>query len=267
MWSVVRFAEVHRYRIVIVENVPDARHWDAWETWVQAMRRLGYAERTLYLNSRFFGAPQSRDRLYAVFWKVGDETPDLEFRPSAICDRCGRIEAVQSFKTSCWGRYRFQYFYRCPHCAKAVFPSCRGVSEAIDWQIPAPLIGGRTKPLQPKTLDRINQGRCKYPQSLSLVLTTRGTHPLRCVSEPLSTVTACAPQHWLLIAPAADAHVEECGLRILEPCELQAAMAFDPNYLICGNKRQQLRQLGNAVTPPVMAWIVLRCVDALTSSR
>jgi DNA (cytosine-5)-methyltransferase 1 len=40
-------------------------------------------------------------------------------------------------------------------------------------------------------------------------------------------------------------------------------MAFPTDYIIKGNKRQRVKQLGNAVTPPVMEMIFRRCVESL----
>lgn len=40
-------------------------------------------------------------------------------------------------------------------------------------------------------------------------------------------------------------------------------MAFSDDYIVLGNGRQKVRQLGNAVTPPVMEWIVKCCVKSL----
>jgi len=57
--------------------------------------------------------------------------------------------------------------------------------------------------------------------------------------------------------------VEDCGFRMLQPHEIQAAMAFPADYRVLGNKREQVRQLGNAVTPPVMQMLVERIVKSL----
>jgi len=59
------------------------------------------------------------------------------------------------------------------------------------------------------------------------------------------------------------AQVEDCGFRMLQPAEVQAAMAFRPGYRVLGSKREQVRQLGNAVTPPVMRLLMARVLDAL----
>jgi DNA modification methylase len=41
------------------------------------------------------------------------------------------------------------------------------------------------------------------------------------------------------------------------------AMAFPDTYVVLGNKRQQVRQFGNAVTPPVMEMLMKRCMETL----
>jgi DNA (cytosine-5)-methyltransferase 1 len=51
---------------------------------------------------------------------------------------------------------------------------------------------------------------------------------------------------------------------MLEPHEIQAAMAFLPDYQVLGNKRERVRQLGNAVTPPAARDLIAAVVEALT---
>ena len=125
MWDVPRFAEVHRYNAIVVENVVDARQWVNWTAWLLAMRQLGYEYKTVFLNSMFaHPTPQSRDRMYVVFWRKGNKAPDLDIRPAAWCDRCGKdVEALQTWKAGKrFGRYRQQYVYSCPHCRAVVEP-------------------------------------------------------------------------------------------------------------------------------------------------
>ena len=45
------YAEVHRYRAIIVENVVDAAQWVMWPAWLHAMALLGYDHRVVYANS------------------------------------------------------------------------------------------------------------------------------------------------------------------------------------------------------------------------
>jgi len=139
MWDVPRFAEHHEYNIVIVENVVDARYWRLWDAWLHAMRLLDYEFEIVYLNSMFaHPTPQSRDRMYVVFWKRGNRKPDLTIRPRAFCEHCGHdVDAAQSWKNGRpWGRYRKQYVYRCPVCQEEVQPYYYPAATAIDWSDP-----------------------------------------------------------------------------------------------------------------------------------
>lgn len=82
------------------------------------------------------------------------------------------------------------------------------------------------------------------------------------VSEPVPTVTTldrCA----LVTSTSEKPKVEDCGFRMLEPHEIQAAMAFPANYIVTGSRREKVKQLGNAVTPPVMELLVNRCISSL----
>lgn len=116
----------------------------------------------------------------------------------------------------------------------------------------------------------------------------QGQAVVECLSEPTPTITAHAAQHYLCsyysgsdqvtnmhepipTITGNDRHalvkgeidVNECGFRMLSVLELQAGMAFPSNYQVLGTQKQRVRQLGNAVTPPVMKEILSRCANAL----
>jgi DNA (cytosine-5)-methyltransferase 1 len=439
MWDVPRFAEHHRYRAVIVENVVDAARWVLFPAWLQAMELLGYRHRTVWLNSMHAPAiaapraPQSRDRMYVVFWRAGQPAPDLDVRPAAWCGPCGlEVAAVQSWKRPdrpAWGRYRAQYVYRCPRveCRHSVVePYADPAATAIDWSLLGQRIGDRERPLSVKTIERIRAGLERYARPLTFeargntfvrtgpdgrpvyarawpvdqptaTLTTSETRALvglpfitnhrggpgdyrtspidehlptvtasgnhlglvvpvegrdgivarpttdpartqtarlqdalvvpyygtgvarpadremptmgtvdtaglafiaelrgggsdaRDVREPLATVTASGNHHMLvrhntarsgpggeMCTPATEPartittkghqslvgwphdapEVDDCTFRMLEPREIQAAMAFRRDYQVLGNRREQVRQLGNAVTPPAAEWLI-----------
>jgi DNA (cytosine-5)-methyltransferase 1 len=375
-WDAVRFAEVHRYPVVIVENVVDFAAWVLFDAWMASMRSLGYWSQVVYLNSMFAGgtpAPQSRDRIYIVFWR-GIKAPDLNITPAAWCGPCDQqVAAVQTFKAgaSVKARYRSQYIYCCPLCKGEVAPYVRGAAEAIDWSITGERIGDRSKPLADGTIARIKAGLEKYgshmvvpvernsdpnkrarpvdwpfgtqtaraTNALAFVpfiasqrgggsktkcdpvtmpmgtvsaggnhhqlvtppgfvmrnngsrgnggehctpfsepirtLTTKGhqsivtaehmlvpytrTSQARPVSEPMTTLTTHDRQG--LVEMAID--VDDCSLRMLQPHEVGAGMAFDNGYIVLGNKREQVRQYGNAVTPPAAQILGERVAAAL----
>lgn len=171
MWDVVRFTEAHLYQAVVVENVVEVTQWAPYRAWLMAMDSLGYAHREVSLNSMHaqaggLPAPQSRDRLYVMFWRKGNRAPDFDAmqRPAAYCGRCDAVvESRQAWKNGrTVGRYRRQYIYVCPGCGDAVEPAWLPAAAAIDWTIPGTRIGDRAKPLADKTRARIAAGIARY---------------------------------------------------------------------------------------------------------
>jgi DNA (cytosine-5)-methyltransferase 1 len=435
MWDVVRFAEFHKYKVIITENVVDARAWVLWDAWIMAMHNLGYQHQAVFYNSMFaWPTPQSRDRMYVVFWRKGQRKPDLDLRPWAPCQQCGPVQAIQRFKpkANVKAKYGTQYTYVCPLCAQNVMPFYFAAINAIDWTVKAERIGDRKKPLEERTMQRIAYGLKKYgnrPLSVSMLhgerlacrvrsaetepmfgqhsanasaiatpfmVETKYSHsgdnrskgadealaaqtgqqsvgvalpftlslnypeqnagatdePLRtltgsrpeavvmppalidaaqrhCTSdpqgrpaegsflttlrgtdatavkgtasgldEPVGTISAGGVHHalitgktmgWLssyygvatdggldesmgtlstrdrhaLVSGAKDLRVEDLYFRMLKAHEVKAGMAFAPDYTVLGNQREQVKQLGNAVTPPVMEMLIERCVESL----
>lgn len=203
MWDVVRFAEHHRYELVLVENVVDAAYWELFEAWLAAMRALGYEHRVLSLNSmHFHPTPQSRDRLYIVFWRRGNPAPDLDARPVAWCERCGvDRESRQAWKRNpktgalhTVGRYRRQYVYACGVCAEVVEPYYFCALSAIDWTIAAKRIGDRPIPLKERTRARIKYGLDKFGREPLIVITNMTTDRgrVRSVADPHFAQTGSA---------------------------------------------------------------------------
>lgn len=202
MWDVVRFTEYHAYEAVIVENVVEVTAWPPYEAWLAAMASLGYRHRLIMLNSMHAqvhgpGAPQSRDRFYCVFWKTGNRAPDLDgiTRPNAICDTCGPIRAIQSWKRpgNTIGKYRSQYVCRCPNstCRNSIVePIARPAADIIDWDLLGTRIGDRNRPLAEKTMNRIRAGIERYWRPLLVPVEGRDGKTARPADEPMRTATA-----------------------------------------------------------------------------
>lgn len=409
MWDVLRFAEVHKYRIVITENVVDAAKWVMFDAWLMGMKALGYEHKIQYLNSMHaqhggLPAPQSRDRMYVLFWLKGNKAPDTDkyFRPKAYCSSCDEIvDAIQVFKKSePWGRYRAQYVYRCPKtsCRNAVVePDWLPASDAIDWSLRGERIGDRDRPLAAKTMARIEAGLRKFGRqsmhleaagnqydsadpkaggdyyriwpttdplrtlhttmSKGLVLdSVRGSNIISRTDAPFATQTTAYTRSLLVPVEGRDGkqapdvrealrtqatrnetgllmsyygnggmksvlqpidtlstrdrfamvtamrgtsaqhvaasnkpvtdpfrtfaaegthqgitewsvpNVEECEFRMLEPHEIKRGMAFPDEYIMIGNKREQVKMAGNAVTPPAARDLVACMAETLGSA-
>lgn len=251
MWDVVRFAEHHRYEIIMVENVVEVAKWVLWPAWQAALRALGYRFKVLYLNSMHVAggisprAPQSRDRVYVVAWREGNPGPDLEIRPLAWCFTCDeQVEAMQVWKRhdrEPWGKYgrTAQYLYRCPRstCRHApVEPYVLPAAAAIDWTLPGERIGDRARPLSEKTIARIRAGLARYAQPLTfehcdntLVRTGADGQPVYArvwpVDQPTATLTTSEKR--ALVVPSGgtwneDARPVSDPLRARTTCEMDA---------------------------------------------
>jgi DNA (cytosine-5)-methyltransferase 1 len=179
MLDVPRFAEYHQYECIIVENVVEARDWVLFDEWLLMMQKLGYTWETVYFNSMFaHPTPQSRDRMYVVFWKRGNPAPNLRFTPTAWCTQCDKdVASVQSWKNPLKrsGRYGKQYVYCCTGCAGVVVPYYYAAVNAINWQLPIQRISERRKPLKPKTLRRVQLGIDRFSSSPVLIELAHGS--------------------------------------------------------------------------------------------
>jgi DNA (cytosine-5)-methyltransferase 1 len=79
------------------------------------------------------------------------------------------------------------------------------------------------------------------------------------VSEPARTITTAGHQSLVSI----EQQVLDCTFRMLEPTEIQAAMAFHSGYQVLGNRRERVRQLGNGVTPPAAEFLLRAVAESL----
>ena len=96
----------------------------------------------------------------------------------------------------------------------------------------------------------------------SLLVPYNGNGQAAPVTEPMGTQPT--RDRFALLDP--DTVIDDCGFRMLEPFEVAAAMAFPAGYIPRDiAKKDQVKLAGNAVTPPVMQWIVGRIIQALAA--
>lgn len=206
---VLHYAAQHHPRLILIECTTELYSWgrripgkrkvadgSTYRWWLNQFTKLGYRYRVMYLNSMFFGVPQSRDRLYIAFWDEKIPTPDLEHRPHAWCGRCDTVvESVWTWKTGVPPtgsvRYGKQYNYRCPSCRSEVVPPFSPSLNAIDLTNLGTKIGDRKKPLAAATMaraERCRQRFAEFPAVLMPAKATRGAekHPW----QPLATQTS-----------------------------------------------------------------------------
>lgn len=86
------------------------------------------------------------------------------------------------------------------------------------------------------------------------------------VVEPMRTVTTAGHQSLLNPVAPISLDVEDAGFRMLEPHEIMLGMAFAADYNLLGNKRERVKQAGNAVTPPAARDLGFAVAEFLTAA-
>jgi len=246
---VLHYAQKHHPRLILVECTTELQSWgfqvpgkrkvgdgSTYQWWLKQFELLGYRYRELYLNSMFFGVPQSRDRLYICMWDQQVPTPDLEHRPMSHCVRCDTIvEGVWTWKTGVPPtgsvRYGKQYSYRCPSCRSEVVPAATPSLYALDLTNLGTRIGDRKRPLAPATMARAERCRQRFADfpAVLMPITRRGTtassgtHPW----QPMRTQTSQQETAILsaMLMPAKATRGAERN--ITEPMGTQMANSFE----------------------------------------
>lgn len=208
MFDVPRFIEQNRYAAGVVENVVEVTRWVGWDAWRRYMDDLDLELRVLSLNSMHFGVPQSRDRVFIVWWRKGLQV-DLDLESTAWCSRCDQVGPCrQAWKNGRHvGRYRQQWVWICSTCGTTCDPDARPAADIIDWSLPCPRIGDRARPLAAATRARILAGLQRYgwapvvTAGAGNVFETTPGNRARPLDRPLSVQQATAT-HALATAPA-----------------------------------------------------------------
>lgn len=222
-FQVIRFAKAWKPRWVIVENVVSMQRWDAYDEWLTSLHRLDYHTTELKLNAEDFGVPQSRRRLFVV--------ADRDREPVLPVARDKKTVTVKDI------------LYR--------GPTMNGYNYGL-----RPLFGaGRAK----RTLQRAERAIKAIGANQPFLIVYYGSDAAggwQTLDRPLRTITTL--DRFALVEPHGDGH----RMRMLQPPELAAAMGFPKDYNWPeSTRREQIKLIGNAVSPPVMRTIV----EALTS--
>jgi DNA (cytosine-5)-methyltransferase 1 len=205
---VLHYAAQHRPRLILIECTTELTSWgpavpgkkygdgSTYRWWLKQFDPLNYRHKVLYLNSQFFGVPQSRDRLYIAFWDKSLPAPDLDHRPVSRCHRCDKdVEAVWTWRTGIPPtgsvRYGKQYEYRCPSCRTPVVPPMTPSLAALDLSDLGTRIGDRKKPLAPTTMARAERCRRRFADFPAVLMPAKAIHGTeRHLWQPMSTQTS-----------------------------------------------------------------------------
>jgi DNA (cytosine-5)-methyltransferase 1 len=220
---VLHYAAQHHPRLILVECTTGLQSWgpalpdhpkigdgSTYRWWLKQFDTLGYDHKVLFLNSQFFGVPQSRDRGYWVFWDKSLPEPDLEHRPVSRCHGCdANVEAAWTWKTGiplsgsvCYGK---QYNYRCPSCRREVVPPMTPSLAALDLTDLGVRMGDKPVktfkdkktgivtrgPLAPSSMARAERCRQRFAEFPAVLMPAKSVHGSeRLLLQPMATQTS-----------------------------------------------------------------------------
>ncbi|MFE5730255.1 DNA cytosine methyltransferase [Streptomyces sp. NPDC056528] len=216
---VLQYAAKHHPRLILVECTTQLTSWgpavpgrqkvgdgSTYRWWLRQFELLGYhPAKVLYLNSQFFGVPQSRDRGYWIFVDKSLPMPDLEHRPVSRCGPCDKdVEAVWTWRTgipaSGTVMYGKQYEYRCPSCRRPVVPPMTPSLVALDLTDLGTRIGdkpvktfkdGFVGPLARSSMARAERCRRRFADFPAILMPAKGVHGSeRLLRQPMATQTS-----------------------------------------------------------------------------
>lgn len=203
-WVAVRWAATVRPRLIMLENVEEFKTWGpvvqdeegnwypdpkrkghTFQSFVNALRRQGYAVEWRELKACDYGAPTVRKRLFLVARCDGQAIvwPEpTHAAPESLAVQAGK---KQPYRTA---------------------------ADIIDWSIPCKSIFGRKRPLADNTLRRIargidkfiiqvaNEGKTPFLAPFVMKINHQGEQFRgQAIDEPLQTITA--KNGWSIVTP------------------------------------------------------------------
>ncbi|TFV33193.1 DNA cytosine methyltransferase [Streptomyces sp. T1317-0309] len=126
---------------------------------------------------------------------------------------------------------------------------------------PAQMVTGADEPFRTMT----TSGHQSLITADPLLVPYYGNGQARPASEPVGALPTRAP--YALLDANGEYDVSKVLFRMLQPKEIQRAMAFADDYKILGSKRDTIRQLGNAVTPNAAEVLLCALVECITGEQ
>ncbi len=217
-FEIARILEVKRPKLVLLENVKGLLNHEKGKTFsviIQTLEELGYEVQWMVLNSKFFGVPQNRERVFIIGSLRGERRPEI----LPFGEECQEINELQGQQTNTL-KARYQ----------AIGDGSYIIKSKLDAQIKI-----RTNTQKGYDEAGKNDGiRLQFPEST----TARG----RVVKGASQTLQAGATPGVL----------DNMKIRKLTPTECERLQGFPDGWTEGFSDTQRYKMMGNAVTVNVI---------------
>ncbi len=259
-FDIARIAKYKRPRIIFLENVKGLLSHDTGRTFntiIATLDELGYDIQWQVLNSKHFGVPQNRERVFIIGHLRGTPRPQV----FPIIEADGTVVArhhegntegeVASTLRSRYGNGSGSHIVQINnpvHSNDRVYdPS--GISPTLNT-----MQGGNRQPFI-KIAEATKKGYAEAYEGQSINLSVMGSKTRRGrVSDVAQTLDTSMQQHTL---------DRQGGVRRLTPIECERLQGFPDNWTDCVSDTQRYKSLGNAVTVNVIGYIMKKILSVL----
>ncbi len=218
-YYVLNFTEALKPKWVVIENVVHMKQWPGFSPLINGLEAMGYGTTVQTLDSSEFGVPQTRRRIF-ILARKGSPPPPIV--PPNIKPRTA-MEVLEYDHLTQNDRYESRPFF--------------------------------TKRRAEPTIARFNRAVETIGKGIPFLIVYYGSDAAggwQTLDRPLRTITTLdrfGLVTWRGKTPF---------FRMLQPPELMKAMGYqtEKEFSFLGTRREQIKQLGNGVCPPVMEAVI-----------
>jgi len=217
-FEVTRFAKVIKPSWMIIENVVEFGTWDRFKDLLEDLWGIGYFVRQIALNSKNFGVPQSRKRLF-LLCSLSGKTDEPVFNPKKVSPVSAIIDNTEKYKFSP---------LRIEGRAKNTIKSAERAIKALGNKTPFLLV---------------------YYGSAR-----KGNSGWQTVDEPLGTITTL--DRFAYVIPGKNGHLMRMLQPEELKLAMGFRPSFKLDDINGLTRRDRIKLMGNGVCPPVMEALV-----------
>jgi DNA (cytosine-5)-methyltransferase 1 len=217
-FEAVRFAREFKPRWMVIENVTEFEAWERFKELLEDLWGLNYFVRKVKLNSKDFGVPQSRERLF-LLCSLSGKTDELVFEQENMKPVSSIIDVSE--------KYKFSLLEKSGRAKNTLISAQRAINSL-----------GKN---QPFLLVYYSSGR-------------KGNGGWQKVSEPLGTITTL--DRFAYVIPGKDGHLMRMLQPEELKLAMGFTPKFKLDSIEGLTRRNRVKLMGNGVCPPVMTAIV-----------
>lgn len=217
-FEVIRFAKVIKPSWMIIENVVEFGTWNRFKDLLDDLWKLGYFVRQITLNSKDFGVPQSRERLF-LLCSLSGKTEEPVFRQKKVKPISAVIDKS--------GKYGFSLLRKAGRAENTIKSAERAIAE----------LGNRT----PFLLVYYGSAR-------------KGNSGWQTVDEPLGTITTL--DRFAYVVPGRNGHMMRMLQPNELKLAMGFRSNYKLDSIDGLTRRDRIKLMGNGVCPPVMESLI-----------